>query len=148
MNIQEQVQRLVDLEAIRDLPRRYADCIWRKDAEGAAALFTEDCIMDIGFAEPLRSRAAIAASYVQAFSRNSLQPFVHNHLIDLAGDTATGIVYLDLRASVNNESQIGAGYYADVYVRSGKGWLFQSRKLTMHYLVPINAGWSQPGQPE
>ena len=47
------LQRLLDLEAIRDLARRYAHCIWRKDADGAAALFADDGAMDTGDRPPL-----------------------------------------------------------------------------------------------
>ena len=36
----ELVRELADLEAIRDLARRYAHFVWQKDAAGAASLFT------------------------------------------------------------------------------------------------------------
>ena len=46
MGLESHVQRLLDLEAIRDLPRRYAHCVWTRDVEGAVALFTADGVMD------------------------------------------------------------------------------------------------------
>jgi len=39
---------LTDKEAIRDLARRYAHCVWQKDVDGAIALFTDDAEMDTG----------------------------------------------------------------------------------------------------
>jgi len=36
------LQALLDREAIRDLASRYADCVWRKDVEGAVNLFAAD----------------------------------------------------------------------------------------------------------
>jgi hypothetical protein len=38
---------------------------------------------------------------------------------------------------------MGSGYYDDVYVREEGAWRFQSRKLTICYLVPPTAGWTQ-----
>ena len=38
----ELVRELVDREAIRDLPVRYCDCLWRKDVDGLLDLFTGD----------------------------------------------------------------------------------------------------------
>ena len=57
------VRRLLDLEAIRDLARAYAHCIWRRDADGAAALFIEDGVMDTGDRPALVGRAAIRDAY-------------------------------------------------------------------------------------
>ena len=57
-------------------------------------------------------------------------PFVQQHVVDLAGDTAIGTCYIDLRAEVGGKSMIGAGWYDDRYVRTAEGWRIQSRKLT------------------
>jgi len=42
------LQALADESAIRDLARRYAHCVWQRDAPGAAALFAPDAVMDTG----------------------------------------------------------------------------------------------------
>ena len=120
MGMQEDIRRLMDLEAIRDLARRYAHCVWIKDPAGAAALI---------------------AVYRNAFGQSDFQPFVHNHVIELADDRATGVCYLDLRAAIDGRSMIGAGYYHDVYIRRPDGWKFKSRQLTLAYLVPLAEGW-------
>jgi ketosteroid isomerase-like protein len=138
------VRELADAEAIRDLARRYAHCVWQKDASGAIDLFTEDGEMDTGDRPPIRGRQALLESYRDMLGESELQPFVHNHLIDLHGESATGICYLDLRATVEGESMIGAGYYHDRYARVGGEWKFRSRKLTMCYFVPLSEGWVNP----
>jgi uncharacterized protein (TIGR02246 family) len=116
---EETIRRLADLEAIRDLPRRYAHCVWQKDAAGCAALFIEDCEMDTGMGgQPIVGREAMVKAYAPTFESGDLQPFVHNHVIDLDGDTATGTVYLDLRATMNGKAMIGSGFYEDKYVRT------------------------------
>lgn len=140
--LDEAVRELADREAIRDLARRYAHCVWRKDAAGAVELFAADGEMDTGDRPPIRGRAALLESYRTMITGPTFQPFVHNHVIDLDGERATGTCYLDLRATLDGKSMIGSGYYEDRYVRVGREWKFQSRKLTMCYLVPIQQGWA------
>lgn len=38
----ELVRELADREAIRDLPVRYCECLWRKDVDGLLGLFKDD----------------------------------------------------------------------------------------------------------
>jgi uncharacterized protein (TIGR02246 family) len=138
----DNLQRLSDLEAIRDLARRYAHCVWQKDAAGCAALFIEDCVMDTGLGgQVLKGREAMIKAYTPTFEGSDLQPFVHNHVIELNGDSATGTVYLDIRATMGGKAMIGSGFYEDGYVRTEGGWRFASRKLTFRHFVPLSEGW-------
>jgi hypothetical protein len=139
---QSALRELVDKEAIRDLARRYADCVWRRDAAGAVELFTADGVMDTGDRPAIVGRAALLASYESMLSGPDLQPFVHNHVIELRGDAASGRCYLDLRATMEGKSMIGSGHYEDQYVRVGGVWKFRSRKLVMKFFVPIQQGWA------
>lgn len=134
---EERLARLEDLEAIRDLARRYADAVWRRDVEGAIALFTEDGVMDTGDRPPIRGRAALLEAYqAMVGGANEFLPFVANHVIDLDGDRAVGRCYLDLRATVAGERRIGGGHYEDVYARTADGWRFASRRLVLRFLEP------------
>ena len=135
MDIETSFREMTDRETIRDLARRYAHCVWQKDAAGAAALFTEDGVMNTGDRPPLKGRTAILETYLQIFSESTLCPFVHNHLIELAGDRATGDCYLDLRATVEGKAMTGFGHYQDEYVRVDGDWKFQSRELNMGQLA-------------
>jgi ketosteroid isomerase-like protein len=142
-SIEAGVRELADREAIRDLARRYAHHVWRKEVPAAIGLFTEDGEMDTGDAPVIKGRAALLESYQRMLGDAEFQPFVHNHVIELRGDAATGTCYLDLRASVDGRSLIGAGWYDDHYVRVGGEWKFRSRKLTLCYLVPLSEGWAE-----
>jgi uncharacterized protein (TIGR02246 family) len=137
--------RLLDLEAIRDLARRYAHCIWRKDADGAAALFAEDGAMDTGDRPPLVGPDAIRAAYRAILPASDFLPFVHDHVVELHGDRATGTCHLDLRVTRDGRRHLGAGAYEDHYVREGGRWKFASRRLTMHFLVPYLEGPAEGG---
>jgi uncharacterized protein (TIGR02246 family) len=140
--IEAVVRALADKDAIRDLAHRYADCVWRCDIQGAVSLFAEDGVMDTGIGAPIGGRAALLEAY-EAMLTDDLQPFVHNHVIELGDDRATGRCYLDLRATRDGVSMMGSGYYDDVYVRTPAGWKFQARKLNMRFFAPLLEGWAE-----
>ena len=131
------LRELVDREAIRDLACRYADCVWRQAAEEAVDLFTDDGVMDMGDRPPIVGRAALLETYMASITGSPFYPFVHNHVIDLDGDRASGRCYLDLRCTIDGKSMTGVGFYEDTYVRLGDGWRFRARKLNMNFLVPF-----------
>ncbi|MCC6847205.1 MAG: nuclear transport factor 2 family protein [Deltaproteobacteria bacterium] len=135
---------LADLEAIRDLARRYAHYVWQNQVERLADLFAEDGEMDPGTRPPIRGRAALDAGFREMLRSGSIfLPFVQQHVVDLAGDVARGTCYVDLRAEVGGTSMIGAGWYDDRYVRTPAGWRFQARKITLRFFVPLAAGWAK-----
>lgn len=135
MNLEASVRRLIDIESIRDLARRYAHYVWQKDASHAVALFSDDAEMDTGDRPPIRGREALLEAYEAMFEASEFHPTIHNHVIDLDGDGASGTCYLQLEAVIDGVNQVGTGYYRDRYVRIAGEWKFQSRKLSMCYLV-------------
>ena len=138
-------ERLADLEAIRDLARRYAHYVWQGEVEKLAGLFAEDGEMDPGTRPPIRGRAALDAGFRDMLTTGStFLPFVQQHVVDLDGDRAIGTCYVDLRGIVNGTSMIGAGWYDDGYVRTADGWRFRSRKITLRFFVPLAEGWAKP----
>jgi uncharacterized protein (TIGR02246 family) len=136
------VRDLADREEIRNLARRYAHCIWQGDLEGAVALFADDGEMDMD-GRVIKGKPALADAYRSAL-QGTFHPFVHNHLVEVKGDTAKGTCYLDVRATIQGKAMIGSGFYLDRYVRAGGTWRFAARKLTINYLVPIAEGWAGP----
>lgn len=142
-DVEARLQELADAEEIRDLARRYAHHVWRNEVPEAIALFTEDGEMDTGDGEVIRGRPALLETYGRLLSDSELHPFVHNHVVELAGESATGTCYLDLRATVEGRSMIGVGHYEDRYARVAGRWRFRARKLTMCHFVPISEGWAE-----
>jgi ketosteroid isomerase-like protein len=138
VSLEASVRALTDLEAIRDLARRYAHCVWQQDAAGASGLFADDAEMDTGDRPVIRGREAVLEAYEVLFETSVLRPMVHNHVVDLDGDRASGTCYLDVSAVMDGVDMFGTGYYLDRYVRVGDEWKFQSRKLTMCYFVESN----------
>ncbi len=146
-NSETLLRELLDREAIRELPDRYCHCVWTNDVDGIVDLFTEDGSMttsDPNLPGGTQGRENLRAGYKLALGDLAPRPFVHSHVIDLQGaDRATGTCYLELRATREGKSWIGAGWYDDEYARVGESWKFRSRKLTMHYMVPLSQGWAE-----
>jgi ketosteroid isomerase-like protein len=139
------LRTLADKEAIRDLARRYAHHVWQMEVGPLVDLFVEDGEMDTSLETPIRGRDALREAFQRLVDddQSDLQPFVHNHVIDLDGDRATGTAYIDLRSVREGRSMLGSGYYQDRYVRQGEVWKFQSRALVLRFFVPLHDGWAE-----
>lgn len=130
----------LDLEQIRRLTHDYAWAIDNFRLDDLVALFAEDSVFDM---RPFGASAAAEGigAVREAFKAmiDSLGGCVHltmNHLIDVAGDSATGKVYC--HAFVLNPDGSRAEnlcLYEDVYARTGGGWKFRSRVVS-----PLLAG--------
>ncbi len=140
-SIEETVRELADKDEIRELAARYAHHVWQQDPAGCANLFTEDGVLDAS-GQRSEGRGAVEAS-LRAAQIAAMKPMVHNHIIDVRGDTATGVCYVDLRGSLQGRSMIGAAWYDDAYQRAGGRWLFKSRKLAMTFFAPLKEGWAE-----
>lgn len=144
--IDQQVAALVAREAIRDLPLRYCDCVWRSDVDGIVELFTQDgsftTVID-GQDIAIVGSTALRDFYVAGLVIKP-RPFIHNHVLDLRnGTSASGRCYVDLRSASNNMEWLGAGYYEDEYIANSDGWKFQARRFTvlrMNELPPVLEG--------
>jgi ketosteroid isomerase-like protein len=145
LEIEATVRELADKEAIRDLACLYAHHVWQLEVDSLVDLFADDGEMDTSLEAPIRGREALRAAFQRLVDDDQadLQPFVHNHVIELDGDRATGIAYVDLRSVRDGRSMLGSGYYRDRYVRQGGAWKFQSRGLTLRFFVPLHDGWAE-----
>jgi len=113
----QRVQALEDVNAIRHLKARYAAyCDDQYDAEGIAALFTEDAVWESQGLGRFAGRDAIRAFFQGA---SQLFPFaIHyslNGQIAVQGDTARARWYLFMPCT------LGAGNRATLLLDSGDG---------------------------
>ena len=129
----ELVRELVDREAIRELPMRYCDCLYRSDLDGLVNLFTEGASFIVRDPENevvTRGRTDLKKMYEQLMSEVWPRPFVHSHVIAFRTQTsATGRCYVELRSAKVDMEQTGSGCYEDEYVKVGDQWKFASRRL-------------------
>jgi hypothetical protein len=142
------IQVLEDIEAIKKLKARYcAYCDNNYDADGLAALFTEDAIWDGG--ERLGRSAGREA--IRTFFQGSSKrlPFAIHHVtnpfIEVHGDTATGRWYLfqPCTRAEGNRAVWLAARYEEEYVRVRGEWKFKHMKILPAFYTPYDQGWAK-----
>lgn len=137
--LENEVQGLLDREAIRQLPILYCHYVISRDVEGFANLFTEDGRYDFPttlnhekqlFVTGRDKLRETLASNLDVFR---YWPSVFNHVIELTGpDTAKGYVYLVMRLGTKQYQVTQVGRYVDDYVRVNGEWKFKRRILELH----------------
>jgi hypothetical protein len=144
--IEERIQRLEDLEAIRDLKLEYAAlCDASYDAIPLAKLFTPDGVWDGGESYGVYRGREEIAGYWRSCSESI--PFaIHlilNHQVDLQepGKSAVGRCHLLQPMTLAGEATWAAVRYDEEYrVHEGR-WRFSSIKLTTLLLASHAQGW-------
>ena len=148
MNLEDLERRLrvlEDIEAIKKLKAHYcAYCDNNYDADGIAALFTEDAVWDGGNFGRYEGREAI-----RTFFRGAprIFPFaihqVMNPIIEVEGEQAKGQWYLFQPATLaeGNQAVWLAARYEEEYVKVGSEWKFKRLKVFPSFLTPYDQGW-------
>ena len=141
--LEQRIRRLEDIEEIRRLRMQYHintndghfDRMWE--------LFTEDAYVDFGYISRARGREDIKALFLR-IPRNLplVKQFIHNHMVDVDGDQATGISYLDARYAQDGDSVMVAARFDEIYVRTEEGWRIKQMLLDLYFSVPITIGWA------
>ena len=143
--LEQQVQELTDREEIKELTAQYAHGVARGEGAKVAALFTDDGVFTNRFnsTDPptrVQGREALDKFYTN-IKRNTALPCIHNHLITIDGDQATGTCSIEVRITLKNQSMIGSGYYEDRFRRENGRWKFAERHCTFFHFVPLQQGW-------
>lgn len=140
------MRELVDRDAIRELAIRYAHHAWRKEVAAVVDLFADDGAFETAALPPIRGRQALLHAYGRMFEEDEFYPFVHNHVIDLEDDVATGTCYIDLRAVIRGERLSAWGFYDDDYVRVDGTWKFARRRVNMGTYVKLGEALTENPQ--
>jgi len=143
--LEQKVQELTDREEIRELIARYAHRV--AHGESNADLFTDDGVFITRIpGRPVQTadREQIIKLYKDAGSRpDHPLPMIHNYLISISDDEATGLCSNELRITEDGRSVIASGYYEDRYRRENGRWKFAMRDATFFHWVPIQEGWAK-----
>jgi ketosteroid isomerase-like protein len=144
--VEERLHRLEAIAEIKELTARYCLHVSRNEGQAVVDLFTYDGVLDGSSAGMgvISGRAALLEFYEESVTtaEESL-PFIHNHIIEIDGDRASGTCALEARFSRGGRSITTAGHYQDTYRLEGGRWLFAERKLFFHHVVPLSAGWAE-----
>ena len=139
------VRNLDDQDAIRALRCRYHECINERKFAEILDLFTEDGDLDFGYLGKAHGRAELTKFFVELVPGllSFVKQFVHNHMVQVQGERATGLSYLEAKSVAKGESYLVAARYDDEYVKQNGQWKFKSMHLTPYFTVPLREGWAQ-----
>ena len=138
------VRRLSDIEEIRALRLRYHEYVNTNRPADIPDLFTEDAELDFGYLGRTRGRQKITKFFAALpVLLDFVKQFIHNHAIEVDGDRATGVSYLEAKSVSRGLAYRVAGRYDDVCVRAPAGWRFSSMKFEPYFTVPFDQSWAQ-----
>jgi len=148
------VQVLEDIEAIRKLKARYcylcdAGLSDARVRDELLAHFTDDAKVDFGLGpasiyEGKEGLTVFFGTVVPTAISFSVH-MVHNPIIEVHGDRATGRWYYEAPTTdaATNHAQWMMGTYFEEYVRENGDWKFASIKTTWKYISPYDDGWAK-----
>lgn len=127
---------LEDRLELRDLAYRYARAVDRRDWKLAEALFTRDCVL-VGPGYELVGRDGILAGLRRIDQFRATQHSVHNQLVEISGDRASGETYctahhLYERDGISRKLTWGIRYQ-DRCVREAGAWRYERRELLLDW---------------
>jgi len=129
MAADEEIQRLLDIEAIKKLRGQYTRAIDTKDWDLYARSLAEDARLatDGGVNE---GRDTIVANISQALATAQTVHHLHTPEIELTGpDSATAVWAMNDYVDFGKFLLRGYGHYDEEYVRTGEGWKIKSSTL-------------------
>ncbi|MFB6142197.1 MAG: nuclear transport factor 2 family protein [Halorientalis sp.] len=145
MSVEQRLERLESREEIKELRAEYCYCVDDTDGEAFAALFTEDATLDFGSAgtytghEELREFVDSVVPEHYEF----IVHMVHNPVIDVDGDTATGRWYFEAPCTSGGTDMWIQGVYDEAYERVDGAWRFADVEATFNYVAEYDEGWGE-----
>jgi hypothetical protein len=144
--IEQRLQALEDIEAIRTLKARYLSCCDAKDAVGMRAAFVDGPVrIDYGVIGKFDRADALVEIFKQIGCHPHMVEMHHgvNPQIELTGpDTAKahwGLHYQLINTSENTLTQLGA-YYDDEYRRTAQGWKIEATRCVVTSTLVLQLG--------
>tara|TARA_B100000446_G_scaffold74809_2_gene70631 strand:+ start:17016 stop:17528 length:513 start_codon:yes stop_codon:yes gene_type:complete len=158
-SLEKRIQHLEDLEAIRRL-KHYYYCLC-VDASVAGDLdkreetlsrFSDDIIADFTGFPVAEGKAAVAAFYAQGVPGmlSWCQHRVMNEVIDIDGDSAKAVWYIDCPATFREGNPLsiaagGTGFiggrYEEEYVRENGLWKWTKITALLDVMQPFDSNW-------
>jgi hypothetical protein len=144
MTLEDRIQRLEDIEAIRRLRNRYHFCLNEGRYHEVRDLCVDDAVIELGYLARYEGIEAIDRGFRAMGERERffIKQFIHGHDVEVNGDAATGRSYLEARYGRFGVSWVVAGRYDDTYVRVGGAWKFKAMMTELFYTVPNSVGWT------
>ncbi|MFT4614807.1 MAG: hypothetical protein ACI9NT_001958 [Bacteroidia bacterium] len=140
--LRKDIQRLMDMEAIKQLKHAYFRSVDTCNVEELATLFHEDVTVDFrggGYEWKLQGRDEYVSNIGMAFSKEAIgQHNAHHPEIQMLSETeATGIWYLADNMWILNHNALthGTALYWDRYLKVDGKWLIKDTSYERIYEI-------------
>lgn len=148
------IKRLEDIEEIKKLKATYcylcdAGLDKPENRDELLSRFTDNATVDFGLGEGSRFEGPEGLKLFFGTVVPSAVSFcihmVHNPIIEVSGDRATGRWYYEAPTTdtATGKAQWMMGTYFEEYVRDNGEWKFQSIKTVWKYISPYDEGWAR-----
>lgn len=142
------LNELHDIEAIKRLKATYCHLVDAGRWDDLAELFTEDARCDYGFFGRYEGRDQIVNKFFRELVSSAASfnaHMVHNPIIDVHGDTASGAWYLTAHTTIQpaNQAVWVMGLYHDEFRRVAGVWKLASLTFEFKYYTPYEDGWAK-----
>jgi uncharacterized protein (TIGR02246 family) len=146
--LEETIQRLVDIEEIKQLKARYCRFVAAENWDEFEALFTEDLQFITPDGTVYQGRDNFMAFHIERIQKPKAKGVLHcftPEIIITGADTATGTwAMYDLHEWPTSEGTMtgyqGYGHYHEDYVRTKDGWRFKRVENTRVRTDPLTGG--------
>lgn len=126
MTLEQRIQRLEDIEAIRYLQAKYQRCLDTRDFNGIASCFADDVVSGYGNGEMAYNGKDNVLKFLMGSMAIGMPSahMIHGGEIDVEGDTASAKWYLQdfLMVKSHNINIEGAAIYENTYARIDGEW--------------------------
>ena len=144
-SLDQRVRHLEDIHAIKTLRMLYHRYINEEEFDRVVSLYTPDARLDFGPIAKAAGTAQIDAMYRSLPDNVEIvKQFIHNHLVEVHGDEAVGLAYLDARYGNKGESLLVAARFEEKYRRTADGWRISETIVTVYFAAPVQPGWMIP----
>jgi ketosteroid isomerase-like protein len=140
-DLRSAVRLLEDIEEIRRLRMKYHYLINEGLLDRAAEIYAEDARVVWSSFGTAHGHDEIVALF-KSLPADFVKHFVSNHIVDVAGDEATGVAYVDARYASDGESYFIAGKYDERYRRTEDGWRISETVLVTYFRATPQEGWA------
>ena len=96
--LEAKVQKLIDIEDIRNLRFRYHVAMNERSFDDIPDLFTDDAELDFDYLGQAQGREKLVRFFAETPKiLTFLKQFIHNHVVEVDGNRGTGFCYLEAR---------------------------------------------------
>ncbi len=137
MSLEQRIQVLEDIEAIKKLKARYFHACDRKHVDVIRECFVEgDCMIDYGAVGVFKNREGLIDLFTEKACLDSIIDMHHgqNPQITVMSDTiavaAWDLFFYQINTEADTLMQL-AGFYEDKFKKTNKGWRIEETKFNV-----------------